>query len=525
MKRNINPPENKERFTQMKTRIRNSSHGLLLISLLSVCFALLPRAQAVITDPDETFPAFNTAAGLEALLNLTTGISNTAYGARALKANTTGGSNLGIGGFALISNTSGSMNSAIGNNAMFNNLSGSNNMALGQGALAGNIAGSANTAMGTQAGAGNTTSGIVAIGFQALHGANTGLNTAIGTQAMFSNTTGPFNTAVGFLSLASNTVGDRNTAVGDGAMIGNASGFSNVAVGVSALRNNSSGDNNVAIGHDALVNNNANNQTAVGRLAMASNSTGPENAAVGFRALAANTTSGFSVAVGFQALDAATGGQNTAVGDNASGAVSTGALNTSLGDLAGANVTTASGCVDIGAFTFGENVSNRTHIKNVGQTAQNNGIFVTVDPATNRIGFVNLSSERYKQNIKPMDKVSEAILGLKPITFRYKPGVDATDLPQFGLSAEEVAKANPDLVTYDGEGKPFTVRYDAINNMMLNEFLKEHKRVQQLEATVAQQQKGMEVLTAQLKEQAAQIQRVSAQVEMGKPVPKVVANQ
>ena len=463
---------------------------MLLVPLLLVCFALLPRAQALITDPDETFPNFTTAAGVEALLSLTTGSSNTAYGARALRATTTGGSNLGIGGFALIENTTGSFNSAIGNNAMFHNDTGSNNMALGQGALSGNTVGSANTAMGTQAGAGSTSTGSVAIGFQALHGANTGLNTAIGTQTMFSNTAGNSNTAVGFIALATNTTGSENTAIGDA----------------------------------ALVSNNAIRQTAVGRLAMASNTSGPENAALGYRALASNTTAGFSVAVGFQALDAATGGQNTAVGDNASGSVTTGVLNTSLGDLAGTAVVGASGCVDIGAFTSGENVSNRTHIKNIGQTAQNNGIFVTVDPGTNRLGFVNLSSERYKQNIKPMDKVSEAILGLKPITFRYKPGVDATDLPQFGLSAEEVAKANRDLVTYDGEGKPFTVRYDAINAMVLNEFLKEHKKVQQLEATVAQQQKGMEVLTAQLKEQAAQIQRVSAQIELNKPAPSTVAN-
>jgi hypothetical protein len=123
-----------------------------------------------------------------------------------------------------------------------------------------------------------------------------------------------------------------------------------------------------------------------------------------------------------------------------------------------------------------------------------------------------------------MDKASEAIHALRPVTFHYKKEIDPQGIPQFGLVAEDVEKVNPDLVVRDAEGKVNTVRYEAVNAMLLNEFLKAHRKVQELEATVAQQQKGMQVLTAQLKEQAAQIQKVSAQIEMSKPAPQVVNN-
>jgi uncharacterized coiled-coil protein SlyX len=132
-----------------------------------------------------------------------------------------------------------------------------------------------------------------------------------------------------------------------------------------------------------------------------------------------------------------------------------------------------------------------------------------------------------------MDQTSEVILALKPVTFHYKDGdtKKARETPQYGLIAEDVAAANPDLIVRDKDGKIYSVRYDAVNVMLLNEFLKEHKKVEaqqatiaELKSTVAQQQKGMEVVTAQLKEQGAQIQKVSAQLELSKPVPKTVVN-
>ena len=137
---------------------------------------------------------------------------------------------------------------------------------------------------------------------------------------------------------------------------------------------------------------------------------------------------------------------------------------------------------------------------------------------------VFLSARRFKTDIADMSAASEALLALRPVTFHYKPELDKTGIPQFGLVAEEVAKVNPDLVTHDARGDISTVRYEAVNVMLLNEFLKEHKKVQALEATVAQQQKGMETLSAQLKEQAAQIQKVSAQLEASKPAPRVALN-
>ena len=141
------------------------------------------------------------------------------------------------------------------------------------------------------------------------------------------------------------------------------------------------------------------------------------------------------------------------------------------------------------------------------------------------------SSARFKEEIQPMNKASEAILALKPVSFRYKKEIDPDRIPQFGLVAEQVEKVNPDLVARDADGKAYTVRYEAVNAMLLNEFLKEHKRVEaqqatitELKSTVAQQQKGMEILTAQLKEQAARIQKVSVQIEMSKRAPQVVTN-
>src|SRR5206468_583747 len=140
-------------------------------------------------------------------------------------------------------------------------------------------------------------------------------------------------------------------------------------------------------------------------------------------------------------------------------------------------------------------------------------------------------SKRFKEDIQPMDKASEALFSLKPVSFRYKKEIDPAGIPQLGLVAEDVEKVNPDLIVRDKEGKPYSVRYEQVNAMLLNEFLKEHRTVQELrttvakqEATIAQQQRGMDAVTARLDEQAAQIQKVSAQLEASKPAPQVVNN-
>ena len=230
--------------------------------------------------------------------------------------------------------------------------------------------------------------------------------------------------------------------------------------------------------------------------------------------------------MGFEALTSDTGGgANTAVGRGALDQNVSGNFNTAIGKDAG-GLATGSGNVYIGhlvAGVAGEN--NHTYIRNINNTSVNGGgaDIVTVDLTTGLLGHLS-SSRRYKEDIKPMNKSSEVVYQLKPVTYRYKKDIDRTQSPAFGLIAEEVAKVNPNLVARNSQGQPESVHYEMVNAMLLNEFLKEHKKVEELQATVAQQQKGMEVLTAQLKEQAVQIQKVSAQIEMSKPAPQVVAN-
>jgi hypothetical protein len=151
------------------------------------------------------------------------------------------------------------------------------------------------------------------------------------------------------------------------------------------------------------------------------------------------------------------------------------------------------------------------------------GLPVIVD-TTGHLGTTT-SSARYKDDIKPRDKASEAILALQPVTFRYKKELDPAAIPQFGPVAEEVAKVDLNLVARDDQGKPYTVRYEAVNAMLLNEFLKEHKRNEKQEATIAELKSQVQVLTATLKEQAAQIQKVSAQVAATEPAARLVTNQ
>jgi hypothetical protein len=223
-----------------------------------------------------------------------------------------------------------------------------------------------------------------------------------------------------------------------------------------------------------------------------------------------------------------TGNGNTAEG---AGALfkNTGSFNVAFGFNAGANLTAGNNNIDIGNLgVAGE--SNTTRIGTVGKstatfitgirgtaTANVNAVPVVIDSA-GQLGTVS-SSRRFKDEIKPMDNVSDAILGLKPVTFHYK--TDKQNTPQFGLIAEEVAKANPDLVVRDDNGEIYTVRYEAVNAMLLNEFLKEHRRVEEqrayFELKLAQQQKQIEALTAT-------IQKVSDQVALSKPAPQLVVN-
>ena len=353
-----------------------------------------------------------------------------------------------------------------------------------------------------------------------------GFNTADGDHALFKITTGVANTAVGWYSLFSNTDGSFNTAVGAGTLVLNVGdqttgeGTENTALGTAALLFNSTGAHNTAVGSTALENNDIGlGNTAVGHQALLSNIDSSSNTAVGRVALTSHTTGSFNTAIGNQALQVdTTGTRNTAVGSVALGNNITGNDNTALGRHAG-DAITGNGNVCIGEDVGGEAaVDNRTYIRNVNTDVVNGGDtdFVTVNLTTGRVGHL-ASSRRYKEDIKPMDKVSEALYRLNPVTYRYKKEVDESQTLDYGLVAEEVAKVDPNLAIRDRNGQIESVRYMAVNAMLLNEFLKEHKKVEELQATVAQQQKAMEALTAQ-------VQKVSTQIQVNKPAPQLTAN-
>jgi hypothetical protein len=280
------------------------------------------------------------------------------------------------------------------------------------------------------------------------------------------------------------------------------------------------GNFNTAVGEAALFSNNADDNTAIGEHALANNVAGSDNTAIGGLALQGNTDGGANTASGFHALFSnTTGAGNTANGDGALNSNTVGSGNTALGSGAGA-ATTGNNNVYIGAGMNGvAGESNACYIASVfGQTSAS-GVPVLIN-SNNKLGTAT-SSVRFKEDIKPMDNVSEALFALKPVTFRYKKDIDPAGTPQLGLVAEDVEKVNPDLVVRDKEGKPYSVRYEAVNAMLLNEFLKEHRKVEKLEATVAQQHKDFEVAVAELK---AQIQKVSAQLELSKSAPQTVLN-
>jgi hypothetical protein len=495
-------------------------------------FTLVPSARAVSPPPDGGYPDNNTAEGTDALFSLTTGHDNTAIGFDALFKNTTGIYNTVNGSYALFSNTTGGDNTANGYAALFSNTTSFFNTANGAFALSSNNTGFQNTANG----------------FNALYSNTTGNNnTANGASALISNTTGVDNTASGFEALYSNTTGNNNTANGVDALYSNTTASNNTANGFFALVNNITGVDNTANGFGTLYSNTTgNDNTANGNAALYSNAIGNNNTANGNAALYLNTTGSSNTAYGLQALYSNTiGNNNTADGLNALFSNTTGSSNIALGDSAGSLLTTGKNNIDIGnvgmagesaKIRIGNKAHKNTFIAGISGVTVAGGVGVIID-STGHFGTVT-SSERYKDAIQPMDKASEAILALKPVTFRYKHELDPAGIPQFGLVAEQVEKVNPDLVARDENGKPFSVRYEAVNAMLLNEFLKEHRKVEEQQAIVtqlravvakqeicnAQQQTKMEGLTAALKEQAAQIQKVSDQLRTQAISPRVVAN-
>jgi len=359
-------------------------------------------------------------------------------------------------------------------------------------------------------------------GTDALFSLTTGTeNTAVGFDALTSNTTGDSNTATGSIALGSNTTGVRNTANGFAALNSNTTGERNTATGRAALTFNTTGNNNTADGHDALFSNTtAIRNTATGSFALFSNTTGPNNTAVGYFALFSNTTGNSNTASGYDALlNNTTGVGNIALGNFAGSNLTTGDNNIDIGNLgvAGEAGTIRIGTLGTQTATFVAGIMGRTIPGGIPVTINVNGQLGTV-----------ASSARFKTEIKPMDKASEAIFALKPVTFHYKEEFDPEGIPQFGLVAEEVAKVNPDLVVRDRDGKVYTVRYEAVNAMLLNEFLKEHKTVQEQGATIEQLKKDLQANAAQQQKQidalTAGLQKVSAQLELSKTAPQTVLN-
>jgi len=373
-------------------QLKTTPRLLITLTLLFVCFGLLPNAQAVVPAPDGGYPNFTTAEGTKALQSLTTGAANTA-----------------VGWLSLFSNAAGSFNTA-----------------TGAGSLLFNTADA---------------------------------NTAFGAAALLFNTTGTNNTAVGATALLHNTIGLNNTAIGDQALFSNTTSGGNTAIGANALANNNTGNGN----------------TAVGWFALSSSTTGGSNIALGIGAGSALTTGDENIDIGN--LGVAGESDTIRIGDSM--------IHTAT-FIAGINGATSSGCTSV-------------FINSNGQ-----------------LGTMT-SSARFKDNIKPMYTASEVLLALKPVTFRYKKDIDPQGLSQFGLVAEDVEKINPDLIVRDKEGKPYSVRYDQVNAMLLNEFLKEHRKVQKLEAIVPKQQKQIEALTTGL-------QKVNDHLQLSKPASQTVLN-
>jgi len=394
------------------------------------------------------------------------------------------GGNTAEGDNALFSLTDGPGNTAIGFEALFSNTIGLYNTATGASSLHDNVSGFRNTATGVEA----------------LYFSGGDENTATGVNALHENQFGDGNTATGFDALHDNTTGDNNSATGRGALRSNTTGDGNTATGFHALHANVSGGNNSAIGRGALK----------------SNTDGDLNTAIGFQALFGNDHGNGNTATGFGALNSnTTGNDNTANGRGALLQNTSGSRNTAIGMGAGSGVTNASDVICIGFAVAGADVSNTAWIGNVyGVTTQSGTTAPVVVSDTGQLGTL-ASSERFKKDIVTMDNVSDAILSLRPVTFHYK--TDTQGTPQFGLIAEEVAKVNPALVLPDKEGKPYTVRYEAVNAMLLNEFLKEHRKNEQQEATIARLETQIEALTTGL-------QKVSVQLEASKPAPQVVNN-
>jgi hypothetical protein len=452
--------------------------------------------------------ANNTGNGWQALSSNTTGAENTANGFGALRVNTTGGANVANGYEALYYNTGGGANTATGWEALYSNTTGSYNTATGYQTLISNSTGVYNTASGTWALVLNTTGNYnTGSGTSALYFNTTGsANTASGYEALFSNTTGSYNTANGYQALYK-TTGSNSTATGYQALYSSTTGYYNTANGFQALYGATTGSYNTAIGYAAIPNSsNTWSNVAVGYHGLLNTTTGDLNTAVGTEALALDVSGSNNVALGFDALYNNTGSNNIGIGLYGGVSLTTGNYNIDIGNsgVAGESYVTRIGTEGTQAAAYIAGIYNN----NTG------GNYVYVN-SSGQLSSLS-SSRRFKQDIRDMGDTTNAVMGLRPVRFRYK-SQGAKGPEQYGLIAEEVQKVAPDLVGRGQDGQIDSVRYDKVNILLLNEVQKQHRAIeamkQQLHAQINKQQQQIRAQQVQLKIQQAQIALLSSQVK------------
>lgn len=418
---------------------------------------------------DSILQARNVALGRLAMVSLTpyqpyfySGTNNTALGSYALRYTSSGRNNTGTGAYALVFNTEGVNNSASGALALFSNTTGYDNTAVGASALLANTSGSSNTALGVYALSSVTNAtGNTAVGAEALASTTSGyFNTAVGTDSLSSNTGGDENAALGRWALFSNTIGDGNVAIGANTLTLNTVGSYNTAVGTSTLRGNTTGSWNIAVGLTALYSSRTGSSNiAVGSGALFNNDSGSQNTAVGQGAMGGNVVGTNNIAIGARAGDLTSGDNNILIGDP--------------------GVAGESSAMRIGL----PGVTSSTYVEGIfGASTDATGVMVFVD-GDNQLGTM-VSSRRFKEEIQSMGRTSVGLEDLRPVTFRYRSEA-ASGEPrplEFGLIAEEVAEVFPDLVVYDEQGEPYTVRYHLLTPMLLNELQRLQREVDVLRA-------------------------------------------
>ena len=431
-----------------------------------------PNQVINIAFPNGQLPNENTGLGAVALNHITAStIGDTGFGNDALTNDTGSGKNSAFGDEALAVNTSGFDNEAFGYQALFANDSGDSNIAIGIVALRNNTSGRANIAIGNDSLNDNIT------GFE---------NIAIGYNAMMNNDSGDNNVAIGLGTLFANTTGQRNSALGGQALSNNTTGINNAAFGFATLISNIDGFQNAAFGYNAL----------------ASNLHGVDNVAIGSVAFQTGTAGTYNVAVGAFSFWEGSGDDNTAIGHGSLSHVGTFSNNIALGSDSGDKIQ-----LDNNICIGNEGAASDTGIIRIGTDGTHvatlvAGIYGTIVSggtpvfilSNGQLGTVT-SSRRFKTDIAPMAASSDVLLSLNPVTFKYKPGIDPKGIPQYGLIAEDVEKVAPSLVIHDAQNRPYTVRYEQINAMLLNEFLKEHQRVKDQGDAVAAQGKTIAGLT------------------------------